>query len=54
MGFSSVYAESSHRVLACKCATPPCCTGKPLMAHQYLNRVQVGAGLEQVCRITVP
>jgi hypothetical protein len=27
------------------------CIFEPLMTHQYLNRTQVGAGLEQVCRI---
>src|ERR1700722_2415093 len=29
------------------------CIFEPLMAHQYLNRAQVGAGLEQVRRIAV-
>jgi hypothetical protein len=29
------------------------CIFEPLMTHQYLNRAQVGAGLEKVCRITV-
>src|ERR1700733_15811451 len=29
------------------------CIFEPLMAHQYLNRAQVGAGLEQVRCITV-
>ena len=30
------------------------CVLEPLMAHQQLNRAQVGAGFEQVRRIAVP
>jgi len=29
------------------------CIFESLMAHQYLNRAQVGASLDQMCRITV-
>ena len=47
-----------QRVDSCMKVTPreleiDSCIFEPLMAHQYLNRAQVGAALEQVRRITV-